>query len=162
MTAFKKLEPECGQPCRYLICYFLFGDKIHPNYDLIDNQSDKVRGELLGGIITHLTFKNLIEKVIERNVDVAAVVSNPTEEGLNAVLSLLELPKESLAHVFENSLSLLAKRKVSLTEIQLFTLFSRHEVTETDRARRRRAKRDERLKEELEEKAGENFHQHCS
>lgn len=70
-----------------------FGKTIHPNWEAIDQLEEEDRYNLRKAVDTYLTFEYLSKKVAESQLNIKALLADPTPANLTQVMTLLELPE---------------------------------------------------------------------
>lgn len=80
------------------------------------------------------TFEYLVHQIQQHRLDIKAIVANPTHEGLNNVLRLLELPKQCLIFQEQTPDENAVKNWMELPITQFFSLNEKHfnSVIESD------------------------------
>lgn len=81
------IEAQAAVQFFYLLLFL--GKDIHPKEEAFTN------ADVIDAVATHLTFENILQKIIDNNVNVKEIYENPTQAGLEEIVNLFTLPTES-------------------------------------------------------------------
>ncbi len=113
----------------------LLGSDIHPNFDAIGSVSSVSKAsppltdhDISDAVYTHLTFENIVNKIIQHKIDIKDTVLNRNEEKLTKVLGILELPQKS---IIKSGIFYQNDKDIELPFTQFFRL-EKHEVIQKE------------------------------
>ncbi|MDI1351271.1 MAG: hypothetical protein PSV35_00645, partial [bacterium] len=77
----------------------LLGNHIYPNFTAILeavslSNNQLIKADITDAIYSLLTFEHLINKISELNIDMEAILANPTKKNLTRALRVMELPTQ--------------------------------------------------------------------
>ena len=78
----------------YLLLFL--GDRVHPDFNKIEQLTESEKSDLTDAVYTHLTFENLLQKVIDSKIDIKSIFETSAPKGLQKINELLGLPKTSI------------------------------------------------------------------
>lgn len=96
-SELKKLQYNLNITIQFFYFIQLLGTHINPDFEAIKKSG--IKQHIKDAAYSLLTYENIIAKIKEYNIDMKAILENPTSDNLQKALLVLEFPKKCIIKV---------------------------------------------------------------